>query len=502
MVNALLKKYRREILLGFILTSVFFLSRIIHLTQMPIFTDEAIYLRWAQIAKNDANWRFISLTDGKQPLFVWLTIVVMKFISDPLLAGRLVSTGAGFLTMVGMGFLGYELFQSRRAGFLSAFLYLILPFSLVYDRMALMDALVGTFAVWSLYFATLLVKNSRLDLSLILGAVLGGGVLTKTSGFLNIYLLPSTLLLFKWRDKKWPQSLAKLIMLGILAIIISQLFYNILRLSPWFNMIAQKDTTFVYPFWDWIYHPFTFFWGNLRGLFDWLKNYLTWPILILIIGSLVLIHKNLKEKLLLFIWFAAPFVALALFGKVLYPRFIFFMSLPLLVLAAAFLDQIFSSLRNKVVFLTILLALFAYPLFFDWQILANLYKAPIPKSDSGQYLNDWPAGGGVKEAVSFFQEQAKKGKIAIFTEGTFGLMPYSLELYLVDHPNIELKGIWPVEEISDEVLKKAGEKPTFFVFNETQGIPQNWPLRLLDKYPKGKSNVFLRIFAIEPPQVK
>ncbi|MDP3998528.1 MAG: glycosyltransferase family 39 protein [bacterium] len=173
-------KYRGEILLGLFLALLFFLTRLIHLTEMPIFTDEAIYLRWAQIAKNDASWRFISLTDGKQPLFVWLTMIMMIIINDPIVAGRLVSVAAGFVTMVGMGFLGYELFGRRRVGFLAAILYLVSPFAMVYDRMALMDSLLGTFTVWCIYLIVLLVRNLRLDLALILGALLGGGVLTKT----------------------------------------------------------------------------------------------------------------------------------------------------------------------------------------------------------------------------------------------------------------------------------------------------------------------------------
>lgn len=469
---------------------------------MPIFTDEAIYLRWAQIAKNDASWRFISLTDGKQPLFVWLTMVMMKLVSDPLLAGRLVSTFAGFSAMVGTGLLGYELFQSRRAGFLAAILYLTSPFALVYDRMALMDTLVGMFAVWSLYLTTLLVKNLRLDLALILGAVLGGGVLTKTSGFFNLYLLPTTLLLFNRQDKKRLTRIIRWVVLAILAAIISQMLYSVLRLSPWFHMIGQKDTTFIYPYEEWISHPFRFFWGNLKGLFDWLKNYLTWPILILTFGSLVMIFKKPKEKLLLLIWFAVPFIALALFGKVLYPRFILFMSLPLLVLASSFLDQIGSWVKNKLAFSTLVFAILAYPLFLDWQILTNLYKASIPKSDRGQYLNDWPAGGGIKEAVDFFSDQAQKGEIAIYTEGTFGLMPYSLELYLVDHPNVQLKGIWPLEEISQEMLDSAKIKPTYLVTNEMQTVRPKWPLKLLSQYPKGQSQVFLRIFAVEPQKIR
>lgn len=502
MIKKVITKYRFEIILGFVFASIFFLTRLIHITQMPIFTDEAIYLRWAQIAKNDASWRFISLTDGKQPLFVWLTMVAMRFVSDPLLAGRLVSTCAGFLTMAGMGFLGNELFQSRRAGFFSALLYLISPFALIYDRMALMDTLVGTFAVWGLYLAILLIKNLRLDVALILGAVLGGGVLTKTSGFFNIYLLPFTILLFNWKGKRRAVGLVKWIFLAILAVVISQLLYGILRLSPWFHMVAQKDATFVYPLHEWVVHPFTFFWGNLQGLFDWLKIYLTGPILILVFGSLVSIIKNPKEKVLLFIWFLLPFVALALFGKVLYPRFIFFMSLPLGVLGAAFLGELFGWLKKKILFLAVILAVFAYPLFFDWQILFHLYQAPMPSSDRGQYLNDWPAGGGVKEAVEFFQGQAQQGKIAIYTEGTFGLLPYSFELYLVDHPNVKLQGIWPLEKIPQEVLESAKEHPTFLVTNQRQIIPQNWPIEFLSKYPKGESKVYLRIFAVTPQEEK
>ena len=128
-----------------ILAIVFFITRLYHLTSLPIFTDEAIYLRWAQIAKNDATWRFISLTDGKQPMFVWLVIPFMKFIHDPLMAGRAVSVMAGFFSLVGLFFLGKELFKSMWVGLLAAFLYLIFPMGVVYDRMALYDSLVAAF---------------------------------------------------------------------------------------------------------------------------------------------------------------------------------------------------------------------------------------------------------------------------------------------------------------------------------------------------------------------
>ncbi|MCX6792160.1 MAG: hypothetical protein NT149_03940 [Candidatus Gottesmanbacteria bacterium] len=80
------------------LAVLFFVTRLTNLTKLPIFTDEAIYIRWSQIGSRDPNWRFISLVDGKQPLFTWIMMVFLRFIRDPLVAGRLVSVLAGFFT--------------------------------------------------------------------------------------------------------------------------------------------------------------------------------------------------------------------------------------------------------------------------------------------------------------------------------------------------------------------------------------------------------------------
>ena len=49
--------------LGLIIV-IYFLLRLPNLTLQPIFADEAIYVRWAQIAKAEPTLRFISLQDG------------------------------------------------------------------------------------------------------------------------------------------------------------------------------------------------------------------------------------------------------------------------------------------------------------------------------------------------------------------------------------------------------------------------------------------------------
>lgn len=502
------KKYKIEVAVLAIISVLFFLSRLYNIMSLPIFTDEAIYVRWSQIAKGDANWRFISLTDGKQPLFVWLTMTVMRFIKDPLLAGRLVSVGAGFFTLVGLFFLGREIFKNRWVGILSSALYLLFPMALVYDRMALYDSLVGTFAVWSLYFETLLVRRIRLDIALVLGMVLGGAVLTKSMGFFGVYLLPFSLILFDWKEKEKNRRLLRWVSLAFIATVLTYSYYSILRLSPFFHIINEKNAIFVFPFREWLSHPFTFFWGNLSvGQWNWLNTYLTWPILGLVVASFFLDKQFLRGKALLFIWFIIPFLLLALFGKVLYPRFIFFMVLFLLPLAAFSIFKIFAFIKNKWLFIISFLLLISLAIRADYFIFRDFSHAPIPASDLNQYNNDWPSGGGIKEAVDFFNNQAKNGKIYIATQGTFGLLPYALEIYLLDNPNIKIEGIWPIDDkIPQKVIEESKKNPTYFVFYQpcqpcdAVGVaPTTWrSINLVYQYRKFRNDRYFSIYLIKP----
>ncbi len=254
------KKYSPYIFATIGIFAVFFATRLFNLLSLPIFTDEAIYLRWAQIANNDPNWRFISLTDGKQPLFIWITMVAMRIFEDPLFAGRFVSVMSGFITTIGLFFLGREIFKNTAIGFITASIYVLYPFALIYDRMALYDSIVAMFSVWITYFSILLVRLKRLDVAMILGMVTGLSVLNKSNGFFGIYLLPFSLLLVNLKEKKIKEKVAKWVGLAAVATVITYAMYSILRLSPWFYMIDQKNTTFVYPLREWLSHPFQSFW--------------------------------------------------------------------------------------------------------------------------------------------------------------------------------------------------------------------------------------------------
>src|SRR3989337_697389 len=101
-MKKLFGKWKKTLLIGAIIFIVAFALRIYNLTILPIFGDEAIYIRWSQVMRADPSLRFLPLSDGKQPLLMWSAIPLLKVFSDPLFAGRAVSVVSGVLTFLGV----------------------------------------------------------------------------------------------------------------------------------------------------------------------------------------------------------------------------------------------------------------------------------------------------------------------------------------------------------------------------------------------------------------
>ena len=501
----LISKYRKEIFFGLLSVFLYFLFRLLFLDNLPIFTDEAIYVRWAQIALHDPTWRLISLTDGKQPLLIWFIVLFMKLIEDPLIAARVVSVVAGFFTMVGLFLLSLELFKNRKIAYLSSFLYIFFPFAQVYDRMALMDGMLGAFSIWTLFLAVLLVRNLSLGKAYTLGFLIGGAILTKSSGAFSVYLTPLTLLIHKFEkdQNKNLNFLIRWLTLIVFAYILSQGFYAVLRLSPFFQIISEKNLIFVYSFKEWIDNPLISFQGNLKGLLGWVFVYLTPSYIILLF--LAFWSKNfLREKIMLFFYFSVPFLALCFFGKVIFPRFIYFMALSLIPVAAYGLNFLLSKtsqLKDYALYfqLGLLFLVFSYPAKVSLDFALNPTIAKIPQADINQYINGWPAGWGIKRSTEFFKNISKNNEIFVATQGTFGLLPHGLEIYLQKYPKVHIKGYWPIGDyLPEEVLDKAKKMPTYFVYYQPNNskVLNYSSLSLEFKERMGRSNYFFSVYKV------
>lgn len=498
---------RRQLLLGSLLLMLYASTRLLFLTKLPIFTDEAIYIRWSQIALQDPAHRFISLEDGKQPLFIWLMLPSLKFIADPLLAGRVVSVVAGLATLVGLMALGWRLF-GQRIGWLTGFLYAITPFFLLYDRLALYDSLTAATMAWSLLFAVLLAQTLRLDAALLLGMAAGAGLLTKSSAQFALILLPVTLLVGKGGKKSHLARLLRWLGLAAVAAGLALLFQLLIKLSPLQHMVGLKNQTFIVSFGEFFADPFSRLPGNLRGLTEWLVSYLTVPLVALGIVGIASNRRQWRKVTLLLLWALVPLGALAVFGRVLYPRFLLFMAVPLvplIALGAETTHRLMSIGLRKIklplaVRAGLVTLILIYPIYFSTQIIFNPLNAPLPLVDRNQLLDDWPSGYGITEVVEFIKQEGKRGPLFVGTEGTFGLTPAALEIYLKDEQNVKIKGYWPISDGMAELVRIANTGiPTYVLFKDTQVPRPDWPLVEAARYQKGRGSTHMILFRVLPP---
>ncbi len=458
----------------FCLVGLYFLTRLINLTEIPVFVDEAIYIRWAQVMRAEPTLRFLPLSDGKQPLFMWLVIPSFKLFADPLFAGRFISILAGFGTLVGVFLLTWYLTKNRFTSLLASLLYIVIPYTLFFDRMALVDSLLSMFAIWSIFIGILFIQTPRLDLAMILGFILGGGLLTKSPAILFIALQPILLLSLESspaKGKKHPVQMGfilKILAGWLIAGVIAFAMYNILRLGPNFNQIGARNLDYVFSFREVLSHPLNPFMTNFREkLITWYPILLTWPILLLIIFSLT-IKKHRQFILPLFLWAILPILFQASIAKVFTSRYLLYTVPPLLITAAIALAKLKQSLPlYKGVLLIIILLSFATIRSFT--LLTNPTKATLPWETRNGYFEEWTAGYGQKEISQYLIERAQNHSVVVGTEGYFGTLPDGLQIYTQNVPHLTVIGVGqPIFQIPDSLWNSLLEHEVYLVVNQSR----------------------------------
>lgn len=486
-----LVKHKPEIAILLIIIAAYFILRLPNLTLQPIFADEAIYIRWAQVMRSEPTLRFLPLSDGKTPLFMWSIIPLFKIFEDPLFAGRFLSTVSGFFTLLGVFAIGWKVFNLR-VGFWAAFLYAIVPYTVFFDRMALVDSMLSAFTVWALFFAILLAQKVRLDLAMILGFILGGAWITKTSAVVNLLILPASILAFKKvKGDKYP--LLKLFIFWLVAIFIALAMYNALRLGPNFHLLSLRNADYVFSPLELVDRPLDPFIPHFRDIADWFPKLFTWPVLIFgMVGVISLIREKNKLGLVVLLWALVPLLLNMAFLRTFTARYLL-PSIPLFLVLAGYgmekVSQVVEIPRIpqglKLVILVILLILL--PLKFNYQLLTNPPPKSLPEAERKGYFEMWTAGYGLKEIAQYLVDQKKvdqkKNHVVVGTEGFFGTLPDGLYIYL-DKSGISVVG--STATISAQIRNAASDHLTFFVGNKNNLEGVVWRVKLIKEYPKVK----------------
>ena len=488
------KDWKHTILVLSVILFLALLLRLYNLNSLPVFGDEAIYIRWAQVMRADATLRFLPLADGKQPLFMWLVIPFQKVILDPLIAGRLVSVLAGLGTLIGIFILTYLLFKSKRLSIITVLLYAISPLSVFFDRMALVDPLLTFFGIWTLVFSLITVTKVRLDSAMLAGFAMGGALLTKSPGIFFAIFTPFSLILYKW-PKSFKEKFNRasiFVFLFTFTYAIAFLLYNILRLGSNFHMIGIRNLDYIYPLSHVLASPLDPFKPFMIRIFEYI--WLLGPgavFLLFLAGVYFGLKEKRRETILLLLWAILPILVIAEYNRTMTARYIY-LSIPYIYIISAFPLARFVKKRISEANIispdwwgrftpvaTILLLIFIIQaLFVDYKFLVNIQEAKLPRSERSGYLEEWTAGYGIKEVSELIRKEYLKNpqaKIVVGTEGFFGPLPDALQAYLADIPQITV--IWvglPIKDIPVQLIesKMTGNK-TYLVVNNDRFLTES-----------------------------
>lgn len=404
------KEVQRKKILS-LLFATFLLTRLINLTLLPIFNDEATYIDWGYRMLNQEGQTFHSVLHAKPPFLMWLFGISQKIFTNPLVAGRLVSILAGLTALTGIYFVAKNIFSEKTA-YYATFLYIVNPLFTFYDRQALMETAISAIGIWSFYFFWKSTKSEDVKNFLWLGIMLGIGYFIKSNAFvffLSIVAI-SIFLFVKFQEKREELLYGLFTTFGISLLVLSPL---LLQESFWGTLdqnqkyIFSPSELFSLPITQW----FRNFIGVVQIIFIYINPFI---LLAVIIAALLIVkRKNIYENMLL-VWLGLGIGFATIIGKTIGIRYLISFLPILLILAAYF----FASVKNKTLSYLIYLAIIPSVILTVLLILKPLkyfdvLNAITKYSQKTHYVTYWSSGYGFDEVISFLKAETKNQRIVV-----------------------------------------------------------------------------------------
>jgi hypothetical protein len=452
---------------------VFLAMRLTNLTEFPLNVDERRHIIRAQITVAEGDI-FIGLRESLKQLYIWLLALMLPFMRDHILAARLVTVLTGVGTAAVCYKLGQSLYDSRRIGMLAALFYLIIPMALFYDRLAYTDPLLTMLMGISILLSFQLWRIPTIKWAIALGVVFGLAALTKVYAALY-YPAPVLVWFFLYRNNGIRHPLK------LLAIVYGTAFMLWLPIFIVGFSIFQEDhtqkliTDLPTASWQQVVA------SNTAATVDWLGGYLTLPFAVLFLVSLCLIfiEKDRPGWVLatLLAIHTISFILLLRFGAA---RYLLPIIVPVSVISAWGVNQLvqqsawvvervtarrlLSAGGLWVVMVTVLLLLGLPALRFDYLIVTDLPRAPLPSEDRSIFVEGRFSGYGLKESADLVAALAGQFPELIVLKGTnlmdtiFSLDVIGMSVYLQDLDNITYEEVGTIDEQTIQRLDRYAQR--------------------------------------------
>lgn len=446
---------------------------------------------------NEPVFKAYSLLIGKEPLLPYLFAVFGSSFGDFLLGSRLVSVFFGFLTFLGLYLFSKDAFDKKIAVLIAIF-YIISPFNLFFDRLAVLDSGINAVAVWSLYLTYLIIKKPKWWQSMVLGGVIACGLYIKTSSFFFLFLpLISALLVFL---PKFQISKNKNMVIGVssAAFIFAIFLYLPLYFSEYYKIHLELLKQYTYPFTSFFSFPFSVWISNFSSLILWSFYYLTPFLFFTAILGFNLLRKNPKY-FFIFLWFLLPMLYEIFFAKLFTSRHILILTIPLVIFTGWAVSDLVNS-KRKLASL-ILVGIIFFSMIGNYFILFKPSKisAFMPskyKGDVDQYLRGFSSGYGVVEAINYIKEISAKENITVIIRNDHGNPEDAVVAYLAYNQNIRLILISDVKDF-EQINSQQDLGNAFFVSRGAYFAGMEKYLSDEKKFLKPEKNEFVGVYRVK-----
>jgi 4-amino-4-deoxy-L-arabinose transferase-like glycosyltransferase len=443
--------------------ALYLASRLASLTVLPAFIDESIHIAWARGLVGHPLLAEFSV--GK-----WLPVEIMRAASllplPPLVAARLAAVAAGLLAMLGCAAVARSLFTAR-AGALAGLLYVALPFTLLYDRLALADVFVLAFGVWSVWAALRLRAPRRARDGALLSLLLSAAIFSKPTGVVFAAAPPLVAALLLRRGERLAYlraTLPSLVAAALLCGLLVGTGYGAELLRGQASGTALRPSAEIV--------------GNLRVMVDWLAPLLSPAVIAAAAAGAALGARRAGggERFL----FALALLLLApwpLAAQTWYPRYLLPAVGPIVCLAARAIEVAAGALAAVVARLapdagrglgapaSLLLAaaLLAPALPRDRALFADPQRADLPAIEALQYVEGAGAGYGLAELTAFLEQEARRRPIAVVRSEAMNPSRYGIEIYLTGRPSFAIHTLAADEGGRRRLAALAAAQPTLLV---------------------------------------
>lgn len=340
-----------------------------------MYLDEGNYVSWAKLFVDSPGFAYVSMQDGKTPLFMWLIAWVKPWFGSYLLTGRLISVASGTISLFVWAIILQKTF-AKNTGWQFLILGLITPYFVLIDRLAFVDSLMAMFA--SISMLGFVIGKKHWWGAILAGLGLGFGFYAKSA--MKLVLIVQSAIATSWKS----------FIVVLIALLMFKELQGYMRIGAqrFWGMIAAKETQLVFSprqvfqqlfiLRDFKYHKQSFqFFGQ------YLLTYLGPMIFLIIIGT----TWDLKKSWWLGFYAVAICGAVWLVSKLTASRYYYPGIYPLVALGALGARRLWSINRLLVLFIWTLLFYQSAILIFNPSegLYASDDKANLVTSDANAY---------------------------------------------------------------------------------------------------------------------